>query len=98
MQDASDEASRHSKLFAITEGNRELNKYPLAGYWMDGYLDVIKGDTKVIKSVYGLVWLSPTWGPVVGRSDADSFDEMMDDPYIKTISPETMLGIGTQED
>lgn len=69
-----DEAFSRGKLFAITEGLRDLDANPLESFWTDYYLTPILNDSKVSKASYIATWFSP-WGADVGRVDTASFLE-----------------------
>jgi mannan endo-1,4-beta-mannosidase len=87
-QAANDIALAKGKVYAITEGFRNLEDYPLATAWTD-WIDAILADSKTKNAAYvtchrgGVI--GQKWGPLSGRSDEASFLEMSKNPKIKML-------------
>ena len=90
--EAYDFSALHNKIFAITEGCREIGGNPMVDYWINGYINPILADSKASKAAYALVWDTQQsdglygWGCWKGRSDEGSFLEMSQNPKIKMLS------------
>ena len=92
MEIVSDLAIADSKIFAFTEGSRNLSDFTdeqNTGYWETNYIDPILASAKAAKASFVCVFPivgADAWGPRDGEVDATSFGQIYTDNEIQLIS------------
>lgn len=81
IENCANSAISHGKVSAYFEGNYEIGNYPMDDYWTTGYLDLIKANATIKKMSIFMTFTSPKYSPLLGRSDATSFNAMVSDGY-----------------
>ena len=76
---------RHGKVFAITEGLRNLDSNPMEDFWTNGWLNKIISNSSAKKAAY-INFYADHWWCKEDRSDAPSFLAMSQNPKIRMLS------------
>jgi hypothetical protein len=88
----STEASNRGKLFALTEGFRNLYDNPTADFWDEVVIDEIKEIVPLSQISYILTWSNNAvpgnqYGPGIGTLDSDSFVDLYESGDIIMLNP-----------
>lgn len=89
-QSAYDASVSHGKVFAITEGFKNIATYADATFWTTSCIDPILADSKAKMAAYIMTWNSG-WAPDSTRSDATNFISMTQNDKIRMVDYETTI-------